>query len=270
MQITLHSPVNFDLGGRRRAAKRSNVPWLYPWNKRWRGSLEDRTRRGDSFYRDKGKRAVGIYAHRLGQGTVKIPSRTFDPAVEQVTGQAVSVSQIRECPHLPLEVHLDHDTSISTLAQGRIPYAIFRRVRAVTVLALDGVFRSRKRPHVLQEVNESIFSTPSITNCNPPTAVSRIRWVLGVEAAILHSAPPLPFGSNPGRAIIEAAVQAGAFVTSIAFTFREIPPKYRLHVTAVTAAKEPSLIPAPLKFFEYSPLPELPSRFNVHYEHDKI
>lgn len=77
-------------------------------------------------------------------------------------------------------------TTISKLFIAGGPAAIFGRVRAVIVDAVNGVLRRGGQAHVFDESTER---APTAINSNAPTAVVGIAWNIWVEAASTHAFP---------------------------------------------------------------------------------
>ena len=66
------------------------------------------------------------------------------------------------------------------------PAAVFRRVRTIVVgETVDGMFRTWPTPHVGEEINKAIVTTPTVTDDDPTAAVVvEISDVLVVAAAL--------------------------------------------------------------------------------------
>lgn len=75
---------------------------------------------------------------------------------------------------------------IALFSNGR-PSAIVRRVIAVVVNAVDGMFRGWARSHVLIEGIKGI--APTLTNLNAPAAIARVSIYCRIVAAIQHRIP---------------------------------------------------------------------------------
>jgi hypothetical protein len=78
------------------------------------------------------------------------------------------------------------DFSIALLLLLRCPSAIFWRVWAVIINALNGS-SGRARPHVLQEIfKPAKFRHPSFANVDSPPSVVWISPAVGISASLLH------------------------------------------------------------------------------------
>lgn len=112
----------------------------------------------------------------------------LEPPTQRMLRQARSLDKVAHCAAPSLDVEPSSVWFVLGLFKRGRPATVFLEVPGVVVFPVERQ-AFRRLPHVIQKSLEPAVAEPRSTNRNASAAISGVRLMLRVEAALLHAAP---------------------------------------------------------------------------------